>query len=206
MDIKQQLQLLQEDDLRIKIIIPLMKAFGATCIRDWHGTNERGKDVLYKKENDFGELVHKGILLKAKTISKEVFSSEVRIQIEEAVGVPITDPEYLTDKIKLKGLIIMTSFDITSGAISIVEEFAGKTTPVVEIVDGDRLCGLINKLIDSFNRNESNKTTPNFYEFNCETFLDFCDRYHAMSNTKKVEVVSPGEQSIISVENEEVSV
>ena len=176
----QEIQKLEENGLRVKIVIPLMKAFGCRDVRDWHGNSENGIDVLFKSENVFKEFVHKGILLKIKDITKTTFDGNLRRQVLEAIKTPFSDPDYVSNRVKIHELIVMTSHDITKPAQDMIFALAGQGIPIVEMVDGIRLCGFINRLIGDYNKKEGQKTGQDFYEFAIDSFENFCERYQCL--------------------------
>ena len=178
MTTKEKVQRLQEDSLKKNVIIPLMKSYCCFSVRDWHGTSERGIDVLYKKENTFNELVYRGILIKAVKISKPILRGNVEPQIKDAIDISFPNPDNPKDIINIHELIVVTNKDITPDARNDIRDLSKAFFPSIEIVDGDRLCDLIERIICNHNEKQSKKSTPNFYDFGVNTFKMFCENYY----------------------------
>lgn len=189
MTVKSELQKLNEQDLREKIVVPLMRAYGAHEVRSWHGSTEKGKDVLYKKGNDFDEPVFKAILLKAKKIDKSVLDGEVKSQIEDACHRPFINPDHPADETRIRGLTIMTNQDITTDARESIHELTAKTFPSIEIVDGDRLSGYIDRILDIYNQAQSRENPPVYYDFSVDSFENFCNNYRNKIHSRRFVLV-----------------
>jgi len=182
MTIKGKIQRLSENDLRDMVVIPLMRALGCSNIRKWHGRSEKGKDVLYQKENTFGDLVYGGILLKACGINKHRLTTSVRTQCVEAIRESFPDPNYPGNTVKIYELMIMTSRNITEDVRDYIQKNVRTDLPSVEIVDGDRLSHLIDKIILDSNRKCDQE---HIYDFKIKTFQEFCERYHNQTYYRK---------------------
>jgi len=175
MTIKQRLQNLSENDLRKKIIIPLMCGLNCHRVTNLHGTRERGKDVLFFKKGTFRETVPGVILIKndGDIIKSGPPNRSIQViltQAQEAINTEIINPDDPNNKIKIKELIIMTSFEINGPAMEYINDNCLKSLPHITYIDGDKLCNLIIELIGIHK-----------YKFKINTFKGFCE---SISNRK----------------------
>jgi len=174
MSLKEQLQNLKETELRVKIVIPLMKLLRCSKVRDWHGTNEKGKDVLYVVNNVFKDKVYGAILLKNDgNVNKPEDLKDIQFQTTEAISKTFIDPDDAHATFQIHELVIMTSYNFTEDARDHMNTTFGKYFPSLYIVDGDKLVALIEKEIFEYNSNNP----TNRYVFNLDTFSQFCEYY-----------------------------
>ncbi len=184
--IEEEIQELSEDDLREKIIIPLMKAFGCSGVRRWCGVLEEGKDVLYRSKNVFNELVDGAIVLKIGKIGKTEWRL-VEGQLQEAIKREYESPIFPENVIKIRNLIFITSGKITQFVHSHIRALARDVFPQTEIVDGNRLCDLIELVIENGNRKQGCESSSNYYEFNVSTFSKFCEKCKTITYSREIE-------------------
>lgn len=191
--IKEELQKLSEDDLRKKIVIPMMKRLGCVKVEDWCGPREEGKDVLYIKKDTFRDDTCGAIILKnRRDITKSRRDNhdvrEIKSQIEEAMTSEIINPLEPVEKINLHELCIMTSYEINKDARKFIYSSCGKIMPYIKFIDGDKLVRLIQKIIGDFD-----------YTFNVENFKDFCETTGEKSIKPKTSTISykEDEESIV---------
>ena len=170
MSIKTQLQSLSEDDLRQKIIMPLLFALGCGDVRDNCSPTERGKDVIYVTRNHFlREKVWGAVLVKKTDIGKASLEN-INRQLVEAIN-QFVDPDEPRNRVQLSEIIVMTSRTITSEAAEYIHSQSGKNFQNIHLINGDRMDFLVNKIIVEINQKNGGQ-----YTFNVETFGDFCGR------------------------------
>jgi hypothetical protein len=183
MGIKDQLKNLSEDDLRQKVLIPLMFGLGCQDVRDNCGPSELGKDVLYLSRDHFlREKVWGAILLKATDINKASLEN-IHRQLSDAIN-QFTDPDDPRNKIQLQEILIVTSRRITPDAQKYIHEQSGKNFQNVHFVTGDRLEFLINQVIIEYNQRTNTK-----YNFTVETFAGI---FGQSTTTEQVSMTSEG--------------
>lgn len=82
-----------EDELRAKVIAPLLRKMGYRDVVEWHGgMNELGKDLVCWKEEAAGNRVNTAIVAKATRISGPTVYSEVARQVRQAFNTEYDDP------------------------------------------------------------------------------------------------------------------
>lgn len=185
MTIKEKIQALNEEDLRIKIVMPLLKAYGCSDIHDMHGTLERGKDIIYLTIDTFRRPVRGAIVLKAEDINQSVFDT-VRRQVEQAASDDYPDPVHPEVSAKVFELILMTSQKITASLQQYFGSQSGVNIPRFEVIDGDSLSEVILSLYQRYSQQVSQECP----EFEIENFSDFCEQY-----TLKIDSERPLEEN-----------
>lgn len=190
--IKEELQRLSEDDLRKKIVIPMMKRLGCFKVEDWCGPREGGKDVLYMSKDTFLDDTFGAIILKnrrdiTKSRRDDHDVREIKSQIEEAMMSKIINPFEPVDKISLHELCVMTSYEINKNARQFIHDSCGRLMPYIKFIDGDKLVRLIQRIIGDSD-----------YLFDVENFKGFCE-------TTKKKSIEP-EASTISYKGDEKSI
>jgi len=172
MNIKERLQKLSENDLRKKIIIPMMYALGCIDVRDTHGPYEKGKDVVYGIDHLLKKRVYGAIIIKNNgNINKGRPLDNLYRQSKDAMKEFENPNDPAGSKIKINELIVVTAYEITPAASNYIFENCGVNFPNLHIVDGNTLESIIRKLISGYKIKE-NKV----YQFNIDTFKDFCER------------------------------
>ncbi len=168
--IREKLQSLSEDDLRVSIIIPLLYALGCTEVRDNCGPDEKGKDIIYSTPHLLGANIYGAVILKNDRnlgLGKMDNLRSQALRALNAFGNP-RDPRIET---KVHELIFVTSFDITSDVRDFLVKNCGSNFPNMHFVDGVRLELLIRKIIDLFK-----KLTGRTYVFDITSFAGMCDK------------------------------
>jgi hypothetical protein len=86
------LQTLSEKDLTKRFLIPLYESEGMGChnARYTHKRLEFGKDIVYYKDDEYGNRIYTGVQVK-KTQIKTGAVADIFRQISEAFGEPFTD-------------------------------------------------------------------------------------------------------------------
>lgn len=199
MTIQEQIQQLSEDDLREKVVRPLMGALG--CENAWceQGSQEFGKDVVYKRNDLYGRPYYGAIVLKAVEIDQSEGVRTVGRQIEEARSVQYRPPSDMMTPVSVQEITVMTSFNFTPNARTAVGEFMTRgVLPRVHVIDGDELAGLIRKVV---RRAKDVGLMPESYIFDHETFHEVCERVmQSASGAKNVDSpsVPPPEEGVVS--------
>jgi len=170
MNIREKLQTLSEDDLRKKVIIPMMYALGCINVRDTHGPYEKGKDVVYEVYHLFRRNIYGAIIVKNKRNIGKSDLENLHRQANEAL-VTFKNPNDPRNEIKIHELTIMTSYRFSDPARDYIFENCGRNFPNIHIINGASLESIILGLISDYETNTKMK-----YQFNISTFKDFCDR------------------------------
>ncbi len=171
MNIKESLQVLSENELRIKIIIPMMYALGCFDVRDTHGPQEKGKDVVYGINHLLIKKTYGAIIIKnngnlRKGPSLDVLYRQAIDAMKEFENP--NDPS--GGRIKVYELMFVTAYDITPVANSYIFENCGANFPNLHIIDGNTLESIICEIISKHKMEDSN------YQFNANSFNDYCER------------------------------
>jgi hypothetical protein len=172
MNIKEILQILSEDGLRKKVIIPMMSALGCIDVYDTHGPYEKGKDVVYGIKHLLKKKIYGAIIVKNKgNINKGRSLDNLYRQAKDALKEFENPNDPSGSKVKIHELIIMTAFEVTVAASTYIFENCGVNFPNLHIVDGNTLESIIRELISEYKIKNNKK-----YQFNIDTFKDFCER------------------------------
>ena len=59
---------LSEDEFRKKVLIPLFIAMGYQNVIEYHGRNERGKDIIFHETDYVGEKIYTAVVVKKERI------------------------------------------------------------------------------------------------------------------------------------------
>lgn len=174
MTIKEQLNEIKEDDLRKKVIIPMMYALKCEHVFDNHGSLEDGIDVLYGSNNVFGQKFFGGIVLKNDgKINKGNKLYEIDRQVKEAL-VRRDHPLDLDSDIRVREIVVITSYDVSSYARKYLKEQIYMNTFLnFRIICGSELEQVIKNVIDKFRKNKDGEE----YKFNVNNFKQMCEEY-----------------------------
>lgn len=166
---------LSENDLRKKVVIPLLKALDAYGTEDFHGSREKGKDVYFSYKNIFGRYKHCCFFIKKGNIKKGGKNDirKMQVAIEEAIKSDFTSPIDNKTPVHIEEFYFVCSGKINKEAREWLTDFLVKTRSFsnVDIFDIDNLMKLILDLIKKYNglMGES-------YEFSVETFGNYCKK------------------------------
>lgn len=183
-DIKTQLVQLLENDLRIKIVMPLIIAKGAYKVLDWHGRNEKGKDVYFAYKDLFGDYKHCCIFIKAGDVTKSGQKDirKMKGAIDEALFSKFDSPMDNHSPVYIEEFYFACNGTVNDDARSYLSElFHRRQFPNFKIYDIDRITEMIRDLIRSY----SNKVDKS-YIFDCDGFEGFCKRIMAL-NDKQID-------------------
>ena len=144
------LQELNEKSLRKRFLIPLFSE-GMKCknVRETHGIFEHGIDILYYREDEFGERIYSGAQVKAEKITKSNIP-EILCQINDALGGSFTDL-CSGEKINVKRIVLMTSHEFTESANQSLRRAlqGAKIDDVVICIDGNKLIDFLDQHLPS---------------------------------------------------------
>jgi len=186
----EKIQKIRENKLRQKIIIPLYNILGCSHVRSNCGTGERGKDVLFKERDKFGDEQNGAVIIKAKKISQGLTVQDVIGQLRDAHTTEYSDPSNQMSKIKPNKLDFITNKEITKEAYGVISSQSGQYMPIVKIIDGTLLAQIINKKIQEYNSLNNNRTGFVPYVFNVDSFSsDFWGRYSTDGSIKEGQII-----------------
>ena len=139
---------LKEDDLRVKVLIPLFRAMRYTEIRDFQGVNELGKDLVLRKESDFGDTEYTAVVAKAVPITGKAKGvlAEINTQVNQALDSQIwttTDGKSRT----IGKAIVLTSQRMKEDAVSRLHETLSRVRSRYTLVHGDKLWELVTQYL-----------------------------------------------------------
>jgi hypothetical protein len=95
---KQQVEQMNEDDLRERVLIPLMRAMEYRDVFKYHGgENEKGKDIVCWYLGRLNNRINLTLVVKAKPLSGKInvdkgTAGEVRGQVQQCFAKPFIDP------------------------------------------------------------------------------------------------------------------
>lgn len=189
-DVQTLLGELLEDDLRIKILIPLLKATGAHPVVDMHGRNEKGKDLYFSYKDLFNKDRHCCVFIKTGDITKSG-KNDIRTfkgAIEEALDIPLSSPIDFASKIYIEEFYFICNGSINRDANDYLssEIFEEKRFRNLRIFDLNKLTEIVRKLIRDFS-NSVDKT----YVFSCDSFSNFCQKIVSFRDTNGWDNLSP---------------
>lgn len=183
MIIKAKLQSLSEDELRKKVVIPLLRCSGFQYVEDWCGPGEKGKDVLYAKKDPLLESYFWGaVLIKNKNDIRKGSKTDIRIiknQVEEAILTQIPDPLDPFRKTIIRELYIVTSFNIEPEAREYIGVVFKESHLFIRFMPGDKLESKINDVIGRSD-----------YVFDLDNFEEFCEKQMESVFAREREVIS----------------
>lgn len=171
MSIKFSLQSLKrnEDDLRKKIVIPMIWALGCKYVKDNQGMNEEGKDTIYLTYHPLlRKEVYGAIILKSVNVGKTELAKIVQ-EIKEAIS-PFPDPRDPNDQIRTRELMLMTPFDFTKDVKDSIFKQCSNAIPNMHFVNGDEMERLIAGIMS-----EHYEKTKILRTFSIDSFLTICE-------------------------------
>jgi predicted NACHT family NTPase len=154
MDRKEKLAILQrlsEKELTKTFLIPLYESKGMGCknVRYTHRKLEFGKDVIYYKDDEYGNRIYTGVQVKRTKIATGSVDKIFR-QISEAFGEPFTNLSDGKDN-DLDQFVVLTSNEILEEAKdSVWASLRGaRLDKLVKFIDGNQLVALLEKHMPS---------------------------------------------------------
>jgi len=146
---------LTEEQLRQVVLIPLFRRMGFKSVIEYHGTVEKGKDIICYYTDPSGEKHNLAAVVKRTNIhgavGKKGSAGEILIQTEQSFNEPYTDIY------NLKELVIDECWIVTSGEIknTAIESIRGKLRKsnldkFLRFIDGEKIVTLINEYMPEF--------------------------------------------------------
>jgi hypothetical protein len=157
-----QLPRLKESPLRTKIIIPLLEEIGFDYVKDYHGAEECGIDVLFETNDFFKRRRFFGISAKRGDLHKKsetVPNSLVTVynQIREAFFTPFFSSN--NQFVHLHGYYIIISGSINRPAEMYIQKVRTQF-PYVDLIDGAELFRIIRERDELRERYRAWKRNP----------------------------------------------
>jgi predicted NACHT family NTPase len=158
MDRKAKLAMLQglsEDRLRKEVLIPLFRAMKFKDVIEYHGTAEKGKDIIYYTEDSFGDRSYTSVVVKKTTITgavgKKGNAKEILFQIEQSFDEPYTDV-YGLKELVIDKCVVVTCKDIKNTAIESIRGKLKKSNldKLLRFIDGNKLIELLDKHMPNY--------------------------------------------------------
>lgn len=146
----EKLQILSEAELRRQVLIPLLRAMGFQDVTELHGSNERGKDIVMWKRDDFRARINYAVVAKAKQVTTGRESTDVVRQIRECLGSPYADPISLQESTVSRVIVVTSKSFTTQGKESIESELRSSgVRDAADFIHGEKLMQLIASFMPS---------------------------------------------------------
>jgi hypothetical protein len=172
MSIKEELQKLKEDDLRKKIVIPYLKVC-YPIVQDYHGTVEKGKDIIYiTKDETWNRYIVGAVIIKNNgdiKMSGVTNMRKLHSQLMQTLTEQIPFPLDLSQKRHVEQIKVLTSYDINKQAMDFIYVNIYSPMHIVDFINGN----MLEEIIQYFIKDKNNECKTN-YEFDCKTFKSFC--------------------------------
>jgi len=146
---------LNESELRREVIIPLLSKMGYKSSIEYHGVNEKGKDIICYDYNKLDEIDYLSVVAKTTDISGDVSTDrslrEMIYQVEQSFNTRFDDI-YSMKRVFINEVWIVTTGRMTSGAQESVIDHLRKNNldKRVKIIQDDRLVDLIDRHYETF--------------------------------------------------------
>ncbi len=160
---------LSEDDLRVKVLIPMLRGLGCIKVEDWHGTNEKGKDIYFAYLDVFGDVQHCCVFIKQGDITKSG-KTDIRAydaQLREAFHSEFTNPLTNDAPIRAGSVYIACNGTINGYAHDYIRDnFELQYPGRIRFMDADKIAYII----------DTELRLPNGYTFAVDSFVDICGK------------------------------
>lgn len=163
------LRRLNESRLRKEVLIPLFEKMGSKDVIEYHGSVEKGKDIIFYKMDEFKERIYTGVVVKVGDITGSASDSNgamnVLNQIQQTLNVPYTDI-YGLKELKIGRCIVITTGKITPEANeSMKDSLKGfNLDRLVKFLDGSKVVDLLDENMPDYFFNEIECYTRYFNE------------------------------------------
>jgi hypothetical protein len=142
---KQQIQSMNEKDLRKLVLIPLLRAMKFQGVHEYHGSTEFGKDIVCWNLDELNNRKNLALVVKATPVSgRSQASGDIENQIRQCFGKSYTDPVTSAEE-EIDQCWVVSNKPISHDAIELIK--AGISHAVhrrnVKFVDIDSLWKLI---------------------------------------------------------------
>ncbi len=142
------LQALNENRLRQEVLIPLFREMGFKDVIEYHGTAEKGKDIIFYETDKFDAKIYTGVVVKKEPIKGAVGkpggAMEVLFQVDQTFNEAYTDV-YGLKELVIDRCIVITSRNITNTAIESIKGKLKKSNldKLVNFFDGGKIVDLL---------------------------------------------------------------
>ncbi len=153
------LRKLNESRLRKEVLVPLFEKMGFKDVIEYHGSVEKGKDIIFYEMDKFDNKIYTGVVVKAGDITGSASSSSgamnVLNQIQQTLNEPYTDI-YGLKELKIDRCIVITTGEITPQSIeSIKGSLKGfNLDKLLSFFDGNKIVDLLEKHMPDYFFNE----------------------------------------------------
>lgn len=115
---------LSENEFRKEVLIPLFIAMGYQNVIEYHGKNERGKDIIFHETDNVGEKIYTAVVVKKERIHGTIgkagsVADVVFIQATQALNEPYIDV-YSMDSLKIDKCWVLTSNEIVPSSFEAI--------------------------------------------------------------------------------------
>lgn len=115
---------LSEQQLRREVLIPLFIAMGCQHVIEYHGTTERGKDIIFYEINRFDEKIYTAVVVKKERIHGAIgkpgsIADVANNQVHQALNEPYVDV-YGIKKLLVDKCMVITSDEIVSSCVEAI--------------------------------------------------------------------------------------
>lgn len=112
---------LSEDQLRKEVLIPLLSSLGFKGVREYHGSRERGKDIICYSLDNLGHREYMAVVVKTSRIHGSIgkegsVANVVLIQVQQALNEPYIDV-YDIERLTASKCLVVTSDKIVSACM-----------------------------------------------------------------------------------------
>lgn len=174
---------LDENDLRIKVLVPLLRGLGSAKVEDWHGRTENGKDIYFTYKDVLGDDQHCCVFVKRGNITKSG-ATDIRnyeAQLREAFNHLFVNPLDTEYRVKAGSVYIACNGVINLAAKEYIEQnlcaaFPGR----VRMMDIDKICYLIDIEL------AQHKLKIQDFCFDLATFETLCNKTSPVNKTTYV--------------------
>lgn len=146
---KKQVQQMKEEDLRRKVLIPLLQAMKYQDVQEYHGGKEYGKDIVCWKSSDLGSRKNLALVVKAVPVSGKSkvdkgTAGEIQTQINQCFGRTYLDPITSSTQ-SVHQCWVVSNYAINETAIEAMKAAMGQSVHKenVDFVGIDKLWELI---------------------------------------------------------------
>lgn len=131
---------LKEDQFRIRVLLPLLKAMGYNHVRDWHGGSaEQGKDLLCWWTDSLGHRRNLAIVAKAVNRGHNSQKQDAVAQVTQTFTIPFFD-KTTGDEQVVHGCWIVTNKTLAVGGTTLLRGTVGEVfSRNVSILDGPQV-------------------------------------------------------------------
>lgn len=167
---------LSENDLRVKVLIPLLRALGCIKVEDWQGNEERGVDVYFACKDVLGEVHHCAVFIKVGniTMSGKTDMRKYEGQLRQALLVKFPNPLDTSSSISAGLVYVAFNGTMNKPAKDFFKDTLENQHPGrLRILDIDQIRYLIDIELPT------RVGWPTDYSFTVGSFAAICDKFQA---------------------------